>query len=305
MTKDTEMQAVPNKARLIDPDRCSVFGGNGRADVIFDAKLNASLVEDIKNNGQVMSVMARPCGDNRFEVVAGSRRLGAVLAIRKERPGLMLRAVVCELTDEEAWKIADKENADRRDLTPIQCARTWAYAIATFHDGCQKTFAETNRLAASKVSRTLRLLELPTEVMALLRNPETVSVHFATEFFKFCSDDEKIEDAREFARNHSVRGKLYSASALLDVLCLDPSEREAQETEFVPFSGIEKHAAIKTKRDGATHITIKNVVADRDNLAARKALVKSIMSELTKRLTPELTKSSQPKNKADTEGATE
>lgn len=276
----------PGKLEYLDPTLCRVFGGNGRADTRFDVKQNKALIEDIRENGQIMSAMVRRVGDDQYEVVAGSRRLGAIREIRKTDGERMLKAIVCNLSDEAAWKVAEKENANRRDLTPIQCARTWAYAVDAFHEGSQKAFATKEALSESRVSRTLRLLEIPPEILALLKNPEAVSVHFATEFFKFKDNPEKVEAARRYARNLANDVKLYSPAALLDVLCLEPKEREARRTRYLSFSGVEKYVSVQSRRGGGTVLTIKDIAIERDNLSARKALVKDLMKELSQRLLP-------------------
>ncbi|WP_343345876.1 ParB/RepB/Spo0J family partition protein [Sphingomicrobium sp. XHP0239] len=294
---EQDVKHSPSAAPIkIDPTQCRIFPGNGRAEATFDAKRESSLVEDIRTNGQISSVLVRPI-EGGYEVIAGRRRLGAILAIKETEPGRQLKAMVCDVSDETAWQIADKENANRRDLRPIQKARTWAYAIDRFHEGRQKDFAEVIRLPASTVSRTLRLLDLPKGVLQALRDPEAVSVHFATDFFRHHDSEEKVRKAEQIAHTLAADGVLFSPAGLLDALCLSPSERQTRQTRYVSFSGIEKHASIQRKRCGATLVNIKEISFEPENLVARKALLKSLHSELSKLLLPEKHKSDSEKDR--------
>lgn len=284
--KSAEASKVSSPPTTIDPTKCTVFPGNGRADTKFDPIANAALVDDIRKNGQITSVLVRPVSGG-FEVIAGSRRLGAILEIRKTEPTRELKAFVAPLPDEKAWQIADKENANRRDLTPIQRARTWSYAINTFHGGSQKSFASAAGLQETTVSRTLRLLDIPPSILGALKNPEAVSVNFATELFKNFNSADELKRAEVIAGNLASQNSLRSPSALLDALCSTPAEIEGRKTRFLPFSGIDQHAAVKSKRDGGIVLTVKAIEPSLDNAKARKTLLKELHLELKKLIMPD------------------
>ena len=79
----------------------------------------AALVSSIKDNGQLVPILARPHPKQpgRFQVAYGHRRLRAVEVLR-----LKVKAVVRELSDEEMVIAQGKENNDRRDLSFIERA---------------------------------------------------------------------------------------------------------------------------------------------------------------------------------------
>ena len=79
----------------------------------------AALVSSIKDNGQLVPILARPHPKQpgRFQVAYGHRRLRAVEVLQ-----LKVKAVVRELTDEEMVIAQGKENNDRRDLSFIERA---------------------------------------------------------------------------------------------------------------------------------------------------------------------------------------
>ncbi|MFY9984520.1 MAG: plasmid partitioning protein RepB [Chthoniobacterales bacterium] len=79
----------------------------------------AALVSSIKDNGQLVPILARPHPKQpgRFQVAYGHRRLRAVEVLQ-----LKVKAVVRELSDEEMVIAQGKENNDRRDLSFIERA---------------------------------------------------------------------------------------------------------------------------------------------------------------------------------------
>src|SRR3990172_2736429 len=75
---------------------------------------------------------------------------------------------VRELSDQEMFELAIRENLERKDLTPIEEAR----AMATYRDQFGKTSEEIGELfhlSASAVPNNLRLLELPAAVQGQKR----------------------------------------------------------------------------------------------------------------------------------------
>ena len=271
----------------IDPQRCDVFAGNGRADTRFDLKKNAALVADIGRRGQLMPVIVRQNGE-RFEVVAGTRRLGAILQLCREGYPRTLKAIVRELTDEQAWTFADKENADRRDLTPLQRARSWDYAIKAFHFGRQDMFASATGADRSVVSRTLAILKIPADVMAALKDPESVSVHFAEQIVPALQDPERARVICETARNLAQMRGPVPGPALIDALLSTPSERAERVPLAFDLQGSPKHAVFKRKRDGSATLSLKAIDAAQFDAKARKALLATLERELRKFLQVEL-----------------
>ena len=263
----------------LNPLLCDIYAGNGRAQTKFDHRRNAALLADIKANGQQTPVLARRVGD-RYQVIAGSRRLGAVLALRGETPAVTIKAVLLEVTDEQAWQMADKENANRRDLTPIQRARSWEYAIEAFHGGRQDMFATAIGEDRSVVSRTLALLKIPEVVLGALKDPEGVSVHFAAQLAPQLQDEDQVARICASARNLIGEGVLLSAPELLDVLLSTPQQLAERQDVAIELEGSAKHAVFKRKRDGTASLSLKAIDLALHDIKARKAFLASIDQEL-------------------------
>src|SRR3990167_7076615 len=72
------------------------------------------LADNIKQNGLINPITVRPVG-NRYEVVAGHRRLSACKIAGK----IKITCVVRALTDAEGFAIKAAENLERVDVDPV------------------------------------------------------------------------------------------------------------------------------------------------------------------------------------------
>jgi len=121
------------------------------------------LTASIREHGVLQPIVVRPRG-GRYEIVAGERRYRAAQAA-----GLAeVPAVVREVPDEQMLELALVENLQREDLDPIEKAESFkAYLASTGRT--QAEAAQRLGLDRSTVANMIRLLELPEEVKALVR----------------------------------------------------------------------------------------------------------------------------------------
>jgi len=91
--------------KTINPKDCTGWKHADRAE--FEMGNIYLLAQDIKQNGQIEPVIARPSKDKHFkyEIVTGSRRLKAC-----EQAGLALKAIVQDMDDQQAMVAQIKEN---------------------------------------------------------------------------------------------------------------------------------------------------------------------------------------------------
>lgn len=269
------MEALPTQERvvLLDPTTLKVHPANGRYGVRFDPLKNAELIEDIRRRGQLTPVIVRELSDGTYELVAGTRRHGAVLEVRhQQRSDLKIKAHVRDLSDQGSWEIADAENADRRDLTPMQRARTWNYALREFHEGRQDLLAKAIDKDPSVVCRTLQLLELPTEVLAALRDPEGVSVNFATKLVPSLADPAQRDRIIAIAKHAVSAGGKLSSAVLLKRLLLSPAEIAAGEPISIGLGECERQASFTRSDSGGATLTIRPISNSADEKAKRAFL---------------------------------
>lgn len=123
------------------------------------------LSNSIKQQGLLQPLLARPIGDNRFEILAGERRWRAC-----KLAGLTnVPIIIHDVDNETAMAIALVENLQREDLNPVDHAR----AIARLSDEFSLTHQEISQLLSksrSAISNYLRLLALPGEILSLLEH---------------------------------------------------------------------------------------------------------------------------------------
>ena len=132
---------------------------------IFNESKLDELVASIKKNGIIQPIAVRPSKSeiNKYEIVAGERRwLAAQKAGLHEVP-----VTVLNLSDVESLEVAIVENIQRDDLNPIEEARGYKRLSDEFnydHESISKLMSKSR----SHISNTLRLLTLPSDVVAML-----------------------------------------------------------------------------------------------------------------------------------------
>lgn len=129
----------------------------------FDADAIAELTESIRLRGILQPILVRPLPGGRFEIVAGERRWRAAQAVPLHEVPVVIRT----LDDAAAFEIALIENIQRADLNPIEEAQGFARLVRDFGH-TQEALAKIVGKARSHVANLLRLLDLPTDVRALV-----------------------------------------------------------------------------------------------------------------------------------------
>lgn len=82
----------------------------------FDSDMHQKMVQSIKAHGVIEPLLVRPLPKNKFELVAGERRLRAASELGLENVPVIVR----ELDENEALQLALIENMQREDLNPLE-----------------------------------------------------------------------------------------------------------------------------------------------------------------------------------------
>ena len=154
---------------------------------VFDDQALKELAVSIKEHGVIQPIIVRKV-ENKYEIIAGERRYKA-----STMAGLTkIPAIVKNLDDKESSKVALIENLQRKDLTPIEEARTYQ-KILELEDGMtQEQLAATMGKTQSSVSNKLRLLALPDEIQdALLK--EKISERHARSLLNLENKNDQIK----------------------------------------------------------------------------------------------------------------
>ncbi len=131
----------------------------------FDDAELSELADSIRAKGLVQPIVCRPDKQRGgFEIVAGERRWRAAQRAYLHN----VPAIVRDLSDQETLEFALIENVQRADLNPIEEALGYTELIekhAYTHEGLSEVVGKSR----SHVGNTLRLLKLPADVQALVR----------------------------------------------------------------------------------------------------------------------------------------
>ncbi len=138
---------------------------------IFDDDSLLELAESIKQHGVIQPIIVRKIGD-KYELIAGERRYRASAIAGKET----IPALVRDIDDKEAAKIALLENLQRKDLTPIEEAKTYQ-TILKLDNITQDELAQNLGKSQSAIANKLRLLNLDEEVQTALLNSQISERH--------------------------------------------------------------------------------------------------------------------------------
>ena len=138
---------------------------------VFDEKALKELAVSIKEHGVIQPIIVRNI-NGKYEIIAGERRYKAsALAGMTKIP-----AIIRNLDDKESSKVALLENLQRRNLNPIEEARTYQ-KILELDQMTQEELARTMGKSQSAVANKLRLLSLPEEIQESLLKEQISERH--------------------------------------------------------------------------------------------------------------------------------
>lgn len=132
------------------------------------------LATSIKRNGIIQPLLVRPdpSEKTRFQIIAGERRWRAAQRARLHEVPVVVR----ETDDQHMLEIALVENIQRTDLNPIEEATGFRQLIDEF-EHTQASLAEVIGKSRSHIANSVRLLALPADVQALLREGQISAGH--------------------------------------------------------------------------------------------------------------------------------
>jgi ParB family transcriptional regulator, chromosome partitioning protein len=141
----------------------------------FDEQPLADLAASIREKGVLSPILVRPIGADRYEIVAGERRWRAAqIAQLHDVP-----VVVRELADDQALEIAIIENVQRADLNAVEEGAAYEELITKFGRTQEDVAREVGK-SRSHVANTIRLLRLPEQVKAWVREGKLTAGHART-----------------------------------------------------------------------------------------------------------------------------
>ena len=161
---------------------------------VFNEDALRELSASIKEHGVIQPIIVRKIGD-KYEIIAGERRYkaSAMAGLTK------IPAIIRNLDDKEASKVALLENLQRKDLTAIEEARTYQ-KILELDSMTQEELGRTMGKSQAAIANKMRLLSLPDEVQeALLK--DQISERHARSLLNLDTPEEQINMLKKIITN--------------------------------------------------------------------------------------------------------
>ena len=189
----------------------------------FNEEKLTELSNSIKKKGVIQPIAVRPSKSDlgKFEIIAGERRWLAA-----QRAGLHEIPVnILELSDVESLEVAIVENIQRDDLNSIEEARGYKRLFDEFnydHESISKLMSKSR----SHISNTIRLLTLPSDIIAMLEegslssgqarpliglaNASTIAEEIAAKNYSA----RKVEYLVKSKKNNNTKKKYYDSNII-------------------------------------------------------------------------------------------
>ena len=168
----------------VDPAVCRIWEGHNRDYAALSEAACEDLITSLRaqRRQEVPAIVRRVSDDPNyhFEVICGARRHWSVSWLRAhDYPDLKFIVEPRELSDEEAFRLADLENRSRKDLSDYERAADYARAVERYYDGNQQRMADRLQVTKSWLSRYLELARLPSEILACFGSPHVIGISHA------------------------------------------------------------------------------------------------------------------------------
>lgn len=221
----------------------------------FDREALASLADSIAANGVLQPILVRESMDGMYMIIAGERRWRAAkMAGLSEIP-----AVVVEADELEAARYAMIENLQREDLDPTEEARGYAHLMDTFGLTQEEISIQIGK-SRSAIANSLRLLELPEEVLEMVADGTLSAGHGRTLLGLKNKSEISALAARAVARRMSVR-ELEAAVKAANRRASDEAEDEPSAPTVDYIADLEEKVSTSLgRRCRITHTAKRHVV---------------------------------------------
>ena len=165
----------------------------------FDEENLKSLIESIREQGVIQPILVRKSNKNKYELIAGERRLRAVKTLGHEK----IPAIVKTINDESAAIYALLENVQRENLNPIEEALGLEKLIRQFKF-TQENLAKKTGKSRSHIANLIRLLSLDRYVIDLLLEKK-IDMGHARALLSLSHSSQKIYADKVVSKKLSVR----------------------------------------------------------------------------------------------------
>ncbi len=243
----------------------------------FDREALEVLADSIGTYGVLQPIIVRENASvsGTYEIIAGERRWRAAkMAGLSEIP-----AVVFDGDELKAAQVALIENIQREDLNPVEEAMGYGALIEKFGLTQEQVAKQVGR-SRPTVANMLRLLDLPDEVLEMLRVGDLTTGH-ARALLALETEEEMIDAAnRILARNLSVR-EVEALVKRMNTTAEEPAEEKIHPQIKVQMKELERRAMSTLGRKVRISRSSRKKVVELtyDNDEDLEALLRSLCGE--------------------------
>ena len=192
----------------------------------FDEESLNDLTNSIRERGVIQPIIVRK-SDDKYEIIAGERRW---LAARKA--GLHeIPVVVTDADDLKSLEFAIVENVQRHDLNPLEEALGYKRLIDEFSYDQEKVSKFIGK-SRSYITNTLRLLNLPSDVLKLVEEKKITAGHakilVGLDNASFIAS--KIIEKKLSVRQTENFVKIFKKKSYKKAISKDPNIKHLEET---------------------------------------------------------------------------
>ena len=152
----------------------SILPNKNQPRKLFEKEALIELSASIKERGIIQPLIVRKSDDqdNKFELIAGERRLQAA-----QSAGLHeVPVVIIEADNLKSLELAIIENVQRKDLNVVEEAESYKNLIHNFHYDQDKVSKFIGK-SRSHITNSLRILSLPQKIIDMLRDDKLTLGH--------------------------------------------------------------------------------------------------------------------------------
>lgn len=212
----------------------------------FDEEALSELAASIRENGLIQPIIVRKNEDGGYVIIAGERRYRAVELLGWNE----IDAIVKDIQELEAAKLAIIENIQREDLNPLEEAE--AYRILRDHYKLtQELISSAVGKSRSYIANLLRLLILPEDVQASISSGEMTAAHG-----KLLAGIEEEDRQAEIAQK--IRDEKLSVRQTQELLEREePRRRKRRKVEIIQSFDMQDPYIKEVERDLSEHLGTK------------------------------------------------
>lgn len=255
-----------NQQTIKEVDLKDINPGRFQPRTNFDSEKLSELTNSIKNHGVISPILVREVGLNKYEVIAGERRLRASKAANLKT----IPCIIDQKKDQDALESALIENLQREDLNAVEEARGYDRLKREF-GLTQDEVASATGKARSTIANSLRLLTLPTKVLDMLSSGQIEKGH--AKLLASLDEQEAIKAAENIVKNKLTVKDLSNQSSTkkknnLKTKITKDTDLLIVEQEMSEGFGHKVEIEAKNKKTGKVVITY-NTADELENIIAK------------------------------------